>query len=693
MTATAPSRLDPRARSGRWLQRSVRRLAADPYLLYTATLVPIVLIVAMAARRPGEFVIAVGLSAAAVALQALLAHGLPRWVRRRARLRSLIRLAVPLAYVGLAVQLVGGPALPLLALFAPVVAGAAAIGPFQGWTTAAVAAAVALLPEVGNLGSPVAVALRGMTLAGVGLVLAFGTRRIVLALEIAVRQARHAVAAERRRARQIEAIEAVGRLLASGGPSTELFERVTSLVASRFGYPLVSVYLGDDRRVELSAQHGYVEALAAFEAGEGVAGRVMGTHQLAFVPDVASDPDYVPGTLRATSLICAPLLIDDRFLGILNVETSGERRLDGTDRSLIAIVASRIATSLALGQDRQALAARADLFRDIDRFGHDVSGSLAIGPLAEVIATALGRVVAADTVAVTLIDRSNGRYVVRAVRGAPEDAVGREIRSGEGLAGRAIRDRALVLDVGLGPEQLPASIRGLEVPALSSGVALPLVRDGVVVGALTVARTAPRATFTELELEGLGLVASHTALAVANAFLHAEVEELAVRDPLTGLYNRRHFDEALDRMLAAHRRERLGTPRPLSAIVFDLDRFGRFNKEHGHQVGDAVLRTFADVLKERFRASDLVARLGGEEFVAVLDGADREAAVAAADDVRALLGRRPIDLGDGDRVLVTVSAGCAELDPADASRDTLLRTADVALFMAKRAGRDRVVAA
>src|SRR5688572_5542952 len=397
MTTTAPMRPDAGAHAGRRLQRVLHRLAADPYLLYTATLVPVVLAVAFAARRPGEVAIAIVLSAAAVAIQALLIHGLPRPVRRRARLRSLVRLSIPLAYVGLAVQLVGGPALPLLALFAPIVAGAAAIGRFQGWATAAVAAAIALLPEVGNLGSPAAVALRGMTLAGVALVLAFGTRRIVLALEGAVRQARLAVAAERRRARQIEALEAVGRLLATGGPSAELIDQVTSLVATRFGYPLVSVYLGNEDRVDLTAQHGYVEALAAFEAGEGVAGRVMHTRPLAFVPDVASDPDYLPGTLQATSLICAPLLVDDRFLGLFNVETSGERRLDSTDRSLIAIVATRIATAVALGRDRQALAARADLFRDIDRFGHDVSGSLAIGPLAEVIATAVGRVVPADT--------------------------------------------------------------------------------------------------------------------------------------------------------------------------------------------------------------------------------------------------------------------------------------------------------
>ena len=222
---------------------------------------------------------------------------------------------------------------------------------------------------------------------------------------------------------------------------------------------------------------------------------------------------------------------------------------------------------------------------------------------------------------------------------------------------------------------------------------LPLVRDRVVVGALTIGRTTGDAAFTELELEGIQLLASSAALAVGNAFLHAEVGELAVRDPLTGLYNRRHFDEALDRLLATHRRERLGGWRPLSAIVFDLDQFGRFNKEHGHQVGDQVLRIFADVLTARFRASDLVARLGGEEFIAVLDGADREAAVAHADEVRELLALRTIRSEDGTELKVTVSAGCAELDRADPTRTGLLRTTDVALFMAKRAGRDRVVAA
>ncbi|MBA3740442.1 MAG: diguanylate cyclase [Chloroflexi bacterium] len=485
----------------------------------------------------------------------------------------------------------------------------------------------------------------------------------------------------------------MGGLLAAGGPTSELIHGVVNVITRRFRYPHVTVYLGDAETVHLAAKGGYAEALASFDASTGVAGRVMRTRELVFVPDISADPDYVPGTLTATSLICAPLVVDGRFLGLLNVETSGTRRLDETDRSLVGIIASRIATAVALGQDRQALAARADLFRDIEAFGRDVSSSLAVEPLADMIIEATGRVVAADALAVTLLARSDGRYRVRAARGIPDRVVGREIQVGEGLAGRAIRDRATVIDNLDSPDKFPRSVQDLDIAPWTHGVGLPLIREGVVVGALTIGRTTVGARFTELELEGLHLLASSAALAVANAFLHAEVAELAVRDPLTGLYNRRHFDEALDRMLAAHRRERLTGWRPLSAVVFDLDRFGNFNKEHGHQVGDQVLKSFADVLASRFRASDLVARIGGEEFIVVIDGAGREDAVRVADEVRGLLAERSVRAENGTPLQVTVSAGCAELDPDDPTRESLLRIADVALFMAKRAGRDRVVAA
>ena len=672
---------------------SWRRIVDDPYLSYTAVLVPIVVLVALIAQRPGELVLALALGSVAVATQALLGH-VGRSQRLHARLGwQLIRLLPPLAFVAVASRFIGGASLPLLPLYIPIVAAAAAAGRVQGTVAASVAAVLLLAPELRSLGSTSDIALRGVTLAGVALVLAISTRRIVNALEEALAASRSAVRVERRRARQIAALEAVGRLLAEGGPTAEAITRVVDVIVRRFGYPYVSVYLGDADKVHLSARGGYVEALESFDSSVGVAGRVMRTRELAFVPDISADPDYVPGTLTATSLISAPLIVDGRFLGLLNVETVGTRRLDATDRNLVAIMATRIATAVALGQGRQALAARAELFRDIEAFGRDVTSSLAIEPLAEMIIEATARVVAADTLAVTLLDRNDGRYLVRAGRGMPGRVVGREVPVGEGLAGRAIRDRATVIEKEVTADQYPRSIQDLDIPALTHGVGLPLARDGVVVGALTIGRTTTSAGFSDLEMEGLQLLASSAALAVANAFLHAEVAELAVRDPLTGLYNRRHFDEALDRMLAVHRRERLTGWRPLSAIMFDLDRFGLFNKEHGHQVGDDVLKVFADVLTSRFRASDLVARLGGEEFIVVLDNATGEAAVDIANEVRGLLAERSVAAEDGTQLTVTVSAGCAELDAADPTQETLLRTADVALFMAKRAGRDRVVAA
>jgi diguanylate cyclase (GGDEF)-like protein len=131
----------------------------------------------------------------------------------------------------------------------------------------------------------------------------------------------------------------------------------------------------------------------------------------------------------------------------------------------------------------------------------------------------------------------------------------------------------------------------------------------------------------------------------------------------------------------------------VAAILFDLDHFGTFNKQHGVQVGDQALRVFAHVLRERSRQTDLLARYGGEEFVVVLDGADRDHAVGVAEEIRQRLGARTIPAEDGAPLRLTVSAGCAALADDDPTAEALLRTADVALSMAKRGGRDRVVAA
>jgi diguanylate cyclase (GGDEF)-like protein len=158
----------------------------------------------------------------------------------------------------------------------------------------------------------------------------------------------------------------------------------------------------------------------------------------------------------------------------------------------------------------------------------------------------------------------------------------------------------------------------------------------------------------------------------------------AATDPLTGLLNRRGFLEAAGSLIAIRRRQRMA---PVSVLVFDLDRFKAINDRSGHATGDAVLQLFAKIVRETLRATDIVGRSGGEEFVALLPSTAAEAAVAA-ERVRAAFELAGI-MRNGRRIAVTVSVGVASSSPATAI-DLLIMRADEALYRAKENGRNRV---
>jgi diguanylate cyclase (GGDEF)-like protein len=169
------------------------------------------------------------------------------------------------------------------------------------------------------------------------------------------------------------------------------------------------------------------------------------------------------------------------------------------------------------------------------------------------------------------------------------------------------------------------------------------------------------------------------------ARLHAELHRRANADALTGLPNRRAFEEALAREVA--RALRGGSP--LSLLAVDVDHFKRVNDERGHPAGDAVLRAVAGRIASAARAGDLVARVGGEEFVVALPGAGPEAAREAGERIRSRVAAEPFALEGGD-LRVTVSVGVAWLGEAAPDGTALVARADQALYRAKRAGRDRV---
>ncbi len=171
---------------------------------------------------------------------------------------------------------------------------------------------------------------------------------------------------------------------------------------------------------------------------------------------------------------------------------------------------------------------------------------------------------------------------------------------------------------------------------------------------------------------------------------NARLEELSRLDPLTGLANRRHFDEVKE--AEVRRAQRLG--QPLSVLLCDIDYFKRYNDTYGHARGDECLRAAAQVLKQCFgRAGETPARIGGEEFAVLLPGSDAAAARAAGERLRAALAAKALPHA-GSQVAdhVTMSVGVAQFDPATMEGfDALLHRADQALYRAKAEGRNRVV--
>ena len=195
-----------------------------------------------------------------------------------------------------------------------------------------------------------------------------------------------------------------------------------------------------------------------------------------------------------------------------------------------------------------------------------------------------------------------------------------------------------------------------------------------------------RGGFTQADREVADALVAQGRIALENARLHSVVRRQAVTDELTDLANRRRFMEVLQQEVA--RSARFGTS--LALALCDLDHFKQINDQYGHQAGDNVLRSAADVIRARVRETDLPARIGGEEFAIILSGTDLEGAFALAEQLRH-------DLSLSVRVLpdewvVTASFGVAVLHEGE-SAELLIGTADRALYRAKAEGRNRVCAA
>lgn len=228
-----------------------------------------------------------------------------------------------------------------------------------------------------------------------------------------------------------------------------------------------------------------------------------------------------------------------------------------------------------------------------------------------------------------------------------------------------------------------------------SSLCIPLIAHGEAIGVLALqdeeqsADAPPSFGGLAHRNQLVATVVEHVALAISNLNLRDALRLQAVRDPLTGLYNRRYMQEFLEREIQRARRRQ----HPVSVMMLDLDNFKRYNDTFGHSAGDDALRIVGETLLHSVRSEDLASRHGGEEFVVILPECSLQQAIARAEEICRHLRERRVEQGGEVRDFVTVSIGVAAFDETTDREELLLKFADQALYQAKHEGRNRVVAA
>ncbi len=291
-----------------------------------------------------------------------------------------------------------------------------------------------------------------------------------------------------------------------------------------------------------------------------------------------------------------------------------------------------------------------------------------------------------DFAVVTLFDKATSEHEICAVSGEGADRLlGQRFRHNTGLVSMVVANRhALPYRGDYDASRQVVFTRRLTPPSMPSLLVLPLAVHERALGTLVLG-SSRRGAFGDSVRPTLEVLASHVAVSLANARMLKRLEELATLDGLTNLFNKRALSE-----LAAHKlKSALRFKKPLSLLICDIDHFKKVNDTHGHDVGDLVIKGFADVLRRVKRDTDAVGRFGGEEFVVLCEETDAEGAAQLAERVRVELEATTFH-GEHGSLKVTCSVGVAPFPAAGGSWEALFKAADEALYASKRGGRNRV---
>ncbi len=483
------------------------------------------------------------------------------------------------------------------------------------------------------------------------------------------------------------------RLLRSGVDEIhQAVEFALSLLRRTLGLR-TAVLLGTDA----SGQHLHIQELSSsedaiapgpFGVRDGIFGAVISKlEQLSLAgPKSGQHVPYYSRKPAIGSVCCTPLLDHGQLRGLLVVDRESREAFTDEEQATLSNAARYVLRAIenerVFVQLERAKVEQGKLYR--------AAGALAAATTeAQVIEAGVNgarEFAAFDFAVVTLFDRNTSEHEICAVSGENSgELVGQRFKHNSGLVSMVVANRhALPYRGDYDPSRQVVFTRRLVPPDMPSLLVLPLLVHERALGTLVLG-SRRKGAFGDAVRPTLEVLASHVAVSLANARMLARLEEMATLDGLTGLYNKRALIEVAAQKLKSAKRFN----KPLSLLVCDIDHFKKVNDTYGHDVGDVVIKGFADVLKRVKRDTDAVGRFGGEEFVIVCEETDERGAEQLAERIRSELQavKFPTELGT---LQVTCSVGVAPCPAAGQTWEQLFKATDEALYASKRGGRNRV---
>ncbi|MFH0925904.1 MAG: GGDEF domain-containing protein [bacterium] len=329
------------------------------------------------------------------------------------------------------------------------------------------------------------------------------------------------------------------------------------------------------------------------------------------------------------------------------------------------------------------------IFVVLPDLARELSSSLNVEQIGPVIIRIVKRLIPVEEVCFFLFDKSRKKLILKELYGLPKELINNvEVDVVEtNMLGLAVKKQTM-----LNREELQALDAKLVKPYKINGeldflplYISPLIHRDEVLGLLTLNRIT---TNNKHIKKYLSIISNLGAVALKNALLMKDIQDVADKDGVTGLYNHRYFqDKMFEEKMRADREQM-----PLSLFMIDIDKFKIYNDKHGHQAGDTILNMLAKLLKEKVRAIDTVARYGGEEFAVILSATEKKEAFELAKRLREIILQHDFPYGESQPFgRLTISGGVASY-PKDAnSIKELIKLADKALYQAKEAGRNQII--